>query len=192
MAGAKRRGKRPAVHAEESPSAKRTKHVQPACRTSSRHSSGSPVESADNEDFSPATTPRGRGGANRGRGRSGKILPAAKAPQPFIAHPFKNPLHKSSGKVGSKKPVWKSLKQIVAAERALPWRADDPTYSSIDAPPSLKPVKKYADISGLDTNYTDPSTKLRYASANEFQMMRALPPDIVQGYLALRGAQQVT
>ncbi|KAL4222835.1 INO80 complex subunit C [Mactra antiquata] len=65
---------------------------------------------------------------------------------------FKNPnfVHSSIGSAGSKKTrVWKNLKQIVAAERSLPWQPDDTTYGMIDAPPSFKPALKYSDISGL-------------------------------------------
>jgi hypothetical protein len=39
--------------------------------------------------------------------------------------------HSSIGSAGSKKTrVWKNLKQIVAAERALPWQPDDTTCMS--------------------------------------------------------------
>lgn len=87
---------------------------------------------------------------------------------------------------------------------------------NIDAPPSLKPTKKYSDISGLpvstyyfhctikainlnfksndfsgffpQANYTDPQTKLRFTSSEEFSYIRLLPTDVVTGYLALRKA----
>lgn len=60
--------------------------------------------------------------------------------------------------------------------------------SSIDAPPSLKPAKKYSDISGLPAKYRDPITNLYYANAEEYQIVRSLPNDIVSGYLSLRKA----
>lgn len=95
------------------------------------------------------------------------------------------------------------------------------TDYNIDAPPSLKPTKKYSDISGLpvsyhytlvlflhnkkqppslvlsthwiylvylQANYTDPQTKLRFTSSEEFSYIRLLPTDVVTGYLALRKA----
>ncbi len=37
-------------------------------------------------------------------------------------------------------------------------------------------------------NYTDPQTKLRFASIEEFSYIRQLPTDVVTGYLALRKA----
>ncbi|XP_060756907.1 INO80 complex subunit C [Neoarius graeffei] len=105
---------------------------------------------------------------------------------------FKDPNFVHSGiggaAAGKKNRTWKNLKQILAAERALPWRISDPNYYNIDAPPSLKPPKKYSDISGLPANYTDPQTKLRFTSSEEFSYIRLLPTDVVAGYLALRKA----
>uniref|UniRef100_A0A1L8DWG2 Putative yl1 nuclear protein n=1 Tax=Nyssomyia neivai TaxID=330878 RepID=A0A1L8DWG2_9DIPT len=92
--------------------------------------------------------------------------------------------------VGSKKRMWKSLKQILTSERNLQWK-DAVTYSSINAPPSFKPVKKYSDISGLIALYTDPQTKLHYHNAEEFSTVRSLPMDLTSGYLALRGATSI-
>ncbi|XP_041423538.1 INO80 complex subunit C isoform X2 [Xenopus laevis] len=67
--------------------------------------------------------------------------------------PFKQPqfLHSGIGgaAAGKKNRTWKNLKQILALERALSWQLNDPSYFSIDAPPSCKPAKKYSDISGL-------------------------------------------
>uniref|UniRef100_H2ZWA5 INO80 complex subunit C n=1 Tax=Latimeria chalumnae TaxID=7897 RepID=H2ZWA5_LATCH len=67
--------------------------------------------------------------------------------------PFKDPNFVHSGiggaAVGKKNRTWKNLKQILAAERTLPWQLNDPNYCNIDAPPSFKPAKKYSDVSGL-------------------------------------------
>ncbi|KAK7110398.1 INO80 complex subunit C-like [Littorina saxatilis] len=104
---------------------------------------------------------------------------------------FKDPnfVHSSIGAAGSKRTrVWKNLKQIITTERSLPWEPTDVTYSSIEGPPSFKPAKKYSDLSGLEALYTDPQTKLRYATADEFTRARTLPSDLVTGYLALRKA----
>ncbi|XP_018541737.1 INO80 complex subunit C [Lates calcarifer] len=106
--------------------------------------------------------------------------------------PFKDPTFMHSGiggaAAGKKNRTWKNLKQILALERTLPWKLSDPNYYNIDAPPSLKPAKKYSDISGLPANYTDPQTKLRFTSTEEFSYIRLLPTDVVTGYLALRKA----
>ena len=101
---------------------------------------------------------------------------------------FKNPNFKHSNIVGVKKKPWKTLKQILSAEQCLTWPDDAVTYSSLEAPPSFRPSKKYSDISGIESPYTDPQTKLNYACSEEFAEIRKLPSDIVEGYLALRKA----
>ncbi|XP_064647935.1 INO80 complex subunit C-like [Lineus longissimus] len=98
-------------------------------------------------------------------------------------------VHSTKGAAGNKKTrVWKNLKQIVAADRQLPWQPTDTLYGSIEAPPSFKPAKKYSDITGLPAKYTDPQTKLRYATPDEYTRIRMLPQDIVAGLLTLRKA----
>ncbi|NXJ59122.1 IN80C protein, partial [Rostratula benghalensis] len=78
--------------------------------------------------------------------------------------PFKDPnfIHSGIGgaAAGKKNRTWKNLKQILASERALPWQLNDPSYFSIDAPPSFKPAKKYSDISGLPVSILFFSSKL--------------------------------
>ena len=101
---------------------------------------------------------------------------------------FKNPNFKHSNIVGVKKKPWKTLKQILSAEQSLTWPDEAVTYSSLEAPPSFRPSKKYSDISGIESPYTDPQTKLNYACSEEFAEIRKLPSDIVEGYLALRKA----
>ena len=103
-------------------------------------------------------------------------------------HVFKNPNFKHSNVVGNKKKPWRTLKQILAAEQSLTWPDEAVTYSSLEAPPSFRPAKKYSDLSGLEAAYTDPQTKLNYACSEEFAEIRKLPSDIVEGYLSLRRA----
>lgn len=43
----------------------------------------------------------------------------------------------------------------------------------------------------MQAPYVDPRTKLRYANAEVFKMIRSLPNDYVQRYLALRNAAVV-
>ncbi|XP_069476650.1 INO80 complex subunit C [Ambystoma mexicanum] len=109
--------------------------------------------------------------------------------------PFKDPnfIHSGIGgaAAGKKNRTWKNLKQVLASERALPWQLNDPNYFSIDAPPSVKPAKKYSDISGLPANYTDPQSKLRYSTIEEFNYIRMLPTDVITGYLVLRKATSI-
>ena len=99
---------------------------------------------------------------------------------------FKNPTFEHAYKASSKnKKNWRTLKQIISSEATS---SDVITYSSIDAPPSFVPAKKYSDLSGLPANYTDPQTKLNFANSDEFKLLRKLPGDIVAGYLTLRRA----
>ncbi|CAH0553830.1 unnamed protein product [Brassicogethes aeneus] len=91
----------------------------------------------------------------------------------------------------NKKRAWKSLKQIITSERALPWPEDVIHYSSINAPPSFKPAEKFSDLSGLHAPYTDPQTRLRFANKEEYATLTDLPMDITAGYLALRGATSI-
>lgn len=99
---------------------------------------------------------------------------------------FKNPNFQHSGAVKSgRKWTWKNLKPIAQAERSL-GGPDAALYLNIDSPPSVQPVKKYADVSGQLAKYTDPETGLYYSSTKEYKQVKRLPSDIVQGYLDLR------
>ncbi|KAB7508211.1 INO80 complex subunit C [Armadillidium nasatum] len=104
---------------------------------------------------------------------------------------FHNPNFKHSAIRFSKKRVWKNLKQILALEKSYIWPTDAVHYSNIEAPPSFTPAKKYSDVSGLPANYTDPLTKLRYANSSEFQYVRGLSMDIVNGLLEIRKANSI-
>lgn len=63
--------------------------------------------------------------------------------------------------------------------------------SSVNAPPSFRPAKKYSDISGLIASYTDPQSKLNFHNSEEFVTVRSLPSDLTAGYLSLRGASSI-
>nr|XP_047136941.1 INO80 complex subunit C-like [Hydra vulgaris] len=114
-----------------------------------------------------------------------KDLPLKKIKQTKDQLPFKNPNFQLT-----KKKTWKSVRQVAQAER-LQLPPDAPSYLSIETPPPVKPVKKYSDISGQLAVYTDPHTGLYYASVEEYKKIRRLTPDVVQGYLALRGANRI-
>lgn len=86
------------------------------------------------------------------------------------------------------KKYWKRLKQIVGAQNR---KSEEPTYMSIEAGASTYPAKKYCDITGLEAQYTDPKTKLRYANKELFATVRAMPHDAVQARLCIRHAQVV-
>lgn len=65
------------------------------------------------------------------------------------------------------------------------------TYTSIAAAPSLKPKKKYCDITGLPAKYKDPKSGLYYYNAEMYAVVKGLSTTQVQEYLAARGAHTV-
>jgi INO80 complex subunit C len=67
------------------------------------------------------------------------------------------------------------------------------TYTNIESAPSLHPSsqKKYCDVTGLPTSYTDPKSRLRYYNAEIYNYIRAMPQSQKEGYLAARGAHTV-
>jgi len=85
--------------------------------------------------------------------------------------------------------AWLQLKQILVLENYGSLPANIPTYSNIEASSSVYPAKKYCDITGFVAPYTDPKTKLRYASADMYQFIhKQLTRDDIEKYLALRNA----
>ncbi|CAB3368561.1 Hypothetical predicted protein [Cloeon dipterum] len=62
---------------------------------------------------------------------------------------FKSKTFQHMNKSSNKKKAWKSLKQIIAQERAQPMPEGCVHYSGIEAPPSFKPAKKYSDLLGF-------------------------------------------
>lgn len=90
---------------------------------------------------------------------------------------------------GGKGKAARNLKAIFSAEHYDLIPASEPTFPSIEAPPSIFPPKKYCDITGLPAKYTDPKTKIRYASAEAFAIERKLPEFKIQEFLSLRQAE---
>ncbi|KAG6586168.1 INO80 complex subunit C-like [Cucurbita pepo subsp. pepo] len=86
---------------------------------------------------------------------------------------------------------WKHLKQILQAENYHNYSSDEPNYVNIESPPSMHPCKKICDITGYEAPYYDPRTTLRYANADIFKVIRSLPNEYVQRYLAMRNAAVV-
>lgn len=66
------------------------------------------------------------------------------------------------------------------------------TYFNINAPPSMKPPKKYCDITGLNASYTSPTNNIRYHNSEIYQIIvKPMVPGTDQEYLKLRGANFV-
>ncbi|KAK4562147.1 hypothetical protein RGQ29_004849 [Quercus rubra] len=82
---------------------------------------------------------------------------------------------------------WKHLKQILQAKNYQNYLLDEPNFP----PPSMHPCKRICDITGYEAPYYDPRTNLCYANADVFKIVRSLPKEYVQSYLALRNAAVV-
>jgi INO80 complex subunit C len=94
--------------------------------------------------------------------------------------PFKNPNFKRSKE--------KNFKQILLFEKTIEGEPDNLDFLRIGALPSLKPKKKYCDLSGLVAIYTDPKTLLHYFNATYYHKIQQLSDDQVKKYLELRNA----
>jgi len=68
---------------------------------------------------------------------------------------------------------------------------DMPTYSSIEAPPSVLPQKHYCDITGLEAPYTDPATGLRYHDKSVYELIKGLSATVAKDYLSARGVNPI-
>lgn len=69
---------------------------------------------------------------------------------------------------------------------------DTPTYTSVVAPPSLKPQKHYCDITGLPGKYKSPQNGLRFHNVEIYQeVIKNMHPGVDQEYLSLRNANVV-
>ena len=79
----------------------------------------------------------------------------------------------------------KNVKQICTAD---PYGESMGAYNSIEAGISTKIQQKYCDFIGFHAKATDPKTKLRYFSSEQFQVGRQLPDTIRNKLLAVRKA----
>ena len=104
---------------------------------------------------------------------------------------FKNPNYKHPTR--RVKPV----KQLIVDEqkhlRAIAEKVkhEPVTYFAIEAPPSIKPVKKYCDNTGLKGNYRSASSGIRYHNAEVYSIVKNMAQGVDQQYLGLRNANTV-
>ncbi|TCD66892.1 chromatin-remodeling complex subunit ies6 [Steccherinum ochraceum] len=66
-----------------------------------------------------------------------------------------------------------------------------PTYTSIEAPPSVLPQRHYCDITGLEAPYTDPATGLRYHDKSVYELIKGLSVTVAKDYLSARGVNPI-
>lgn len=91
---------------------------------------------------------------------------------------------------------FKPARQIISDEvkylQTKDLKFDTPTYTSINAPPTLKPQKRYCDITGLPGKYRAPSNGLRFYNVEIYQeVVRNMSSGVDQEYLELRGANVI-
>ena len=116
----------------------------------------------------------------------------ATTPQPSTngtATPSLNPNPAQASQDLSRLVVEKNAKQVNGG--GVGTMVPSVTYTSIAAAPSLKPKKKYCDITGLPAKYKDPKTGLFYYNAEVYAVVKSLTTGQVQEYLAARGANTV-
>ncbi|PWA63508.1 vps72/YL1, INO80 complex, subunit Ies6 [Artemisia annua] len=100
-------------------------------------------------------------------------------------------MHEKYTKGQARSRQWKHLKQIIPAENYQNYPPHLPNYVNIESPPSMHPRKQICDITGFEAPYSDPRTHMRYANTEVFKIIRSLPNEYVQSYLALRNAAVV-
>ena len=61
------------------------------------------------------------------------------------------------------------------------------SYLQLAAPPSMYPPKRYCDLTGMPAKYTEPTTKIRYANKASYSAIKAMPLELADAWLALRG-----
>lgn len=103
---------------------------------------------------------------------------------------------KASTRIKSTNKRFKPARQLISDEikylQTKNLKFDTPTMTSLTAPPTLKPLKKYCDITGLEGRYRSPSNNLRYHNMEIFQeVIKHMPPSFDQEYLSLRGANVI-
>ncbi|PPQ72738.1 hypothetical protein CVT26_003024 [Gymnopilus dilepis] len=76
-------------------------------------------------------------------------------------------------------------------QAALDFPEEVPTYTTIEAPPSVIPHKHLCDITGLEAPYTDPATGLRYHDKSVYEIVKGLNPSMAKDYLSARGVNSI-
>ncbi|CCE63820.1 hypothetical protein TPHA_0F03390 [Tetrapisispora phaffii CBS 4417] len=104
-----------------------------------------------------------------------------------LPSPFKKANYKKPGRryKSSKQLTSEELKRLNNVEGNPPHKV---TYFNVSAPPSLKPTKKYCDITGLPTSYKSPTNSIRYYNSEIYQVIvKPMTTGVDQQYLKLRG-----
>ncbi|CCH42637.1 INO80 complex subunit C [Wickerhamomyces ciferrii] len=104
---------------------------------------------------------------------------------------FKNPNHKHPTRrvKATKQLIIDEQKYLKLNEDKL--KSNSINYFTIESPPSLKPSKKYCDITGLKGNYKSPSSGIRYYNGEIYSIVKNMASGVDQQYLELRNANVV-
>ncbi|GAA5887059.1 hypothetical protein JCM16303_007120 [Sporobolomyces ruberrimus] len=81
----------------------------------------------------------------------------------------------------------KRKKKVQQEEELMKAFSEVVSYSSVEAPPSLLPPKKYCDVTGLEAKYVDPKSTLRYHNPEIYELVKTFQPAVIQAYLGVRG-----
>ena len=92
-------------------------------------------------------------------------------------------------KAASSASRFRQAKVIISGEQYGRYPPNVPAYPHIRAASSQYPRKRYCDVTHYPAVYTDPRTRLHYADALAFAVVRTWGRDEVNARLALRRAQ---
>ncbi len=148
---------------------------------------------ASRKEASVLATPQDNSGAatpanDDGLSTSGMSTPALQSANGASAASLQPNLAQASRSL-SKLVLEKSLKPSPNGVTVA--SAPSATYTNIESAPSLAPLKRYCDITGLDAPYTDPKTRLRYHNREVFSAIRGFQQGVAEQYLEMRGAHTV-
>lgn len=107
-------------------------------------------------------------------------------------HSFKNP-----NRIRPANRRFKPARQVISDEikyiqSKTNLKFDTPTTMSLTAPPTLKPIKKYCDITGLEGKYRSPTNNLRFHDVEIYQeVIKHMAQGVDQDYLSMRGAHVI-
>lgn len=179
------------------PNQRRNKNIKTILVDASRKEASVIATPQDNNSGAATPVPPGAGAAGHddGLSTSGMSTPAVSgggsAANGSNSNSNNNSLQPNLAQASrslSKLVLEKSLKPLGAGAGPS---APSATYTNIESAPSMAPMKRYCDITGLSAPYTDPKTRLRYHNREIFSIIRSFPQGVAEQYLEARGAQTV-
>jgi INO80 complex subunit C len=126
-------------------------------------------------------------------GISTPVLPHSEAPTGGAATPVENPRRPVNIAQAAQSLSTLVLEKNSRAAMSNLTSGPAATYTNIESVSTFHPrsQRKYCDITGLPASYEDPKTRLRYHNKEVFGVIRTMPQNVAEGYLAARGAHTV-